>query len=206
MLNVHPSLLPRWRGAAPIERAIMAGDAQTGVTIMRPTAELDAGPMFLQEPERIGPDDDYSTLAARLERLGGDLLVDALNRQPPFVEQPDEGVTIADKIGPEDRVLDPSRPAAELERQVRAYAPWPGSWLETPVGRVVVLEASVDPAPGAAGRLVAGDDLRLGTSDGWLVLDRVQPAGKRPMDGASFIRGRPELKGDIDLHLDLRRD
>src|SRR4051794_15160092 len=108
MLNVHPSLLPRWRGAAPIERAIEAGDAVTGVTIMRPIAELDAGPMCLQRDEPIRPDDDYGTLAPRLAALGGQLLVEALDRGPGFREQPAEGVTIAPKIGPEDRRLDPA--------------------------------------------------------------------------------------------------
>ena len=91
ILNVHPSLLPRWRGAAPIERAIMAGDAETGVSIMRLIAALDAGPVCLQGAEPIGPDDDYGTLSARLERLGGDLLVRALDERPPFEEQADDG-------------------------------------------------------------------------------------------------------------------
>ena len=91
MLNVHPSLLPRWRGAAPIERAIDAGDEQTGVTIMRPTAELDAGPICLQRAEAIHPDDDYGSLAGRLAALGGELLVEALDTQPAFREQPEQG-------------------------------------------------------------------------------------------------------------------
>ncbi|MGH3016475.1 MAG: methionyl-tRNA formyltransferase, partial [Gaiellaceae bacterium] len=114
-LNVHPSLLPRWRGAAPVERAIEAGDEETGVTIMRPTAELDAGPMCLQRPEPIRPDDDYGTLSARLAALGGELLVEALDERPPFREQPDEGSTYAEKIDRGDRRLDPSAPAADLE-------------------------------------------------------------------------------------------
>jgi len=103
MYNVHPSLLPRWARAAPIERAIDAGDRETGVSIMRPTAEMDAGPVCIQAGEPILDDDDFATLSARLERLGGDLLVQALDRQPPFVPQPEEGVTLAEKIGPDDR-------------------------------------------------------------------------------------------------------
>ncbi len=107
MLNVHPSLLPRWRGAAPVERAIEAGDEQTGVTIMRPIAELDAGPMCLQRSEPIHPDDDYGSLSARLAELSGELLVEALDDERSWREQPDEGVTYAEKIGREDRLLDP---------------------------------------------------------------------------------------------------
>ena len=106
-LNVHPSLLPRWRGAAPIERAIDAGDERTGVSIMRPTAEMDAGPVCLQRDEPITPEDTYGTLALRLAFVGGELLVHALDTHPPFEEQPDDGVTIAEKITADDRRLDP---------------------------------------------------------------------------------------------------
>src|SRR5919202_1811401 len=120
MLNVHPSLLPRWRGAAPIERAIEAGDEETGVTIMRPTMEMDAGPIALQQAEPIRPDDDYGSLSPRLAPLGGDLLVRTLDESPPFRKQPEDGVTIAAKIEADDRALDPAREAASLERRVRA--------------------------------------------------------------------------------------
>src|ERR687893_2371282 len=115
LLNVHPSLLPRWRGAAPVERAIMAGDEQTGVSIMRVTEGLDSGAVCLQEAEPIRPDDDYGTLAARLQRLGGELLVRALDERPPFVEQDESQVTYAHKIEAADRALDPRRTPAELE-------------------------------------------------------------------------------------------
>jgi methionyl-tRNA formyltransferase len=118
-LNVHPSLLPRWRGAAPVERAIMAGDEVTGVTIMGVTAGLDSGPVYLQEQEEIRPEDTYGTLAGRLEQLSGELLVRALDEPPEPVEQPEAGVTYADKILAEDRWLDPSRPADELDRRCR---------------------------------------------------------------------------------------
>jgi methionyl-tRNA formyltransferase len=127
MLNVHPSLLPRWRGAAPIERAIMAGDTRTGVSIMRLTAGLDSGPVCLAGEEPIRPDDSYGSLAARLQALGGELLVLALDEAPSFVEQPHDGITYAEKLIAEDRLLDPARPAVELERVVRALHPHIGA-------------------------------------------------------------------------------
>src|SRR4051812_21897936 len=149
MWNVHPSLLPRWRGAAPIERAIEAGDEVTGVTIMRPTAEMDAGPMCLQAEEPIQSDDDYGTLSARLRALGGELLVRSLDDMLPFGEQPSEGVTYAEKIGPEDRRLDPELDAAALERRVRALNPHIGAFVE-------------EPRLGVRRALAAGDELSAG--------------------------------------------
>jgi methionyl-tRNA formyltransferase len=132
LLNVHPSLLPRWRGAAPIERAIIAGDERTGVSIMRLTAGLDSGPVCLTATEPIAPDDTYGSLAARLQTTGGELLVHALDliaagTPPTFAEQDEEGVTYAEKISPADRLLDPGRSAAELERVVRALHPHIGA-------------------------------------------------------------------------------
>ena len=145
ILNVHPSLLPRWRGAAPIERAIMAGDEQTGVSIMRLTAGLDSGPVCLQGSERISGEDDFASLSARLERLGGDLLLSALDEPRPFTEQPEEGVTYAEKIVAADRLLDPSRPAAELERVVRALHPHIGARLAIDEERAIgVVRARLD--------------------------------------------------------------
>ena len=159
MLNVHPSLLPRWRGAAPVERAIMAGDQQTGVSIMRLTEGLDSGPVCLQEPEPIGPDDDYGTLAARLERLGGDLLVRALDEQPPFVEQDESAVTYAHKIEAADRALDPARTAAELELVVRALRPHIGARLALPsgdfLGVIAARSRPTGPRRGACGPTAA---------------------------------------------------
>ncbi len=193
ILNVHPSLLPRWRGAAPVERAIMAGDKQTGVSIMRLTAGLDAGPVCLQGRELIAAQDTYGTLAPRLAASGGELLVAALDELPPFEEQDDEGVTYAEKIGPEDRRLDPHRPALELERTVRALHPHIGARLELdgepPLG---VARARVAAgAPRAPGELrVAEGRLLLGTADGVLDLLEVQPADRRPMPAADYLRGR----------------
>jgi methionyl-tRNA formyltransferase len=192
MLNVHPSLLPRWRGAAPIERAIEAGDAETGVSIMRPTMEMDAGPVCLQRSEPIRPGDDFGSLAARLARLGGELLVEALDTSPPFHEQPDEGVTIAPKIGPEDRALDGSVEAAALERRVRALTPHVGAYVILPGGdRLGVRKAAAsDAAPPPPSELsVDGDRLLFGCVDGALELLEVQPAGGRAMDASAYLRG-----------------
>jgi methionyl-tRNA formyltransferase len=193
MYNVHPSLLPRWRGAAPIERAIEAGDRETGVSIMRPVAEMDAGPVCVQSGEPILDDDTFATLSARLERLSGDLLVEALDRQPPFVLQPEEGVTIADKINPEDRRLDPQLAPETLERRVRALTPHVGAYIEFPDGdrlgvrRSAVGDPHVAPEPGE----LAERDGRLlfGANGGALELLTVQPAGGRPMEAAAYLRG-----------------
>jgi methionyl-tRNA formyltransferase len=196
MLNVHPSLLPRWRGAAPIERAIEAGDEETGVTIMRPTAEVDAGPMALQRGEPIRSEDDYGTLAARLATLGGELLVEALDEMPPFREQPEQGVTYAEKIDREDRRLDPARPAEELERRVRALTPHIGAFYELPSGELLGVRRAALAADGAEldqGALRAHDGrLLLGTASGVLELLEVQPAGRRPMNAADYLRGHAD--------------
>jgi methionyl-tRNA formyltransferase len=192
MLNVHPSLLPRWRGAAPVERAIEAGDAVTGVSIMRPIAEMDAGPVCLQREEPIDPTDDYGTLAPRLSALGGELLVESLDSSPPFEEQPEEGVTIAPKIGPEDRRLDPALGARFLERRVRALNPHIGAFADTPDGeRLGVRRAAVSEQELEPGALAArGGHLLLGTADGALELIEVVPPGARAMDAAAYLRGR----------------
>jgi methionyl-tRNA formyltransferase len=192
MLNVHPSLLPRWRGAAPIERAIEAGDEETGITIMRPTAELDAGPICLQRAEPIRPDDDYGSLAARLALLGGELLVEALDSEPPCRDQADQGVTYASKIEPADRLLDPDRPADELERRVRALTPHIGAHVGEGERRLGVskaaLAAGVDDVP--PGALEERDGALLyGASQGALELLEVQPPGKRPMTAEAWLRG-----------------
>jgi len=196
MVNVHPSLLPRWRGAAPVERTLMAGDERTGVSIMRVTEGLDSGAVCLQESFEIAPDEDYGTLAARLERLGGDLLVRALDERPPFVEQDESAVTYAHKIEAADRSLDPSRPAVELERTVRALRPHIGA--RVPVGGgdflgVVASRVVEDEVP--AGRVTARDGrLLLGCSPGALELTEIRPPGGRPMAAADWLRGRPEAR------------
>jgi methionyl-tRNA formyltransferase len=194
MLNVHPSLLPRWRGAAPIERSIMAGDERTGVSIMRLTAGLDSGPVCLAAEEPIGPHDTYGTLAERLSGLGGALLVQALDDAPPFHDQDEAGVTYAEKITAEDRLLDPGRPAVELERVVRALAPHIGAAVTGVDGeRLGVWDAAAHPAqPGdpPAGELgLDGRVPTLGCTPGTLALLTVQPAGRRQMPGDAYLRG-----------------
>jgi methionyl-tRNA formyltransferase len=189
MFNVHPSLLPRWRGAAPIERAIEAGDEETGVTIMRPIAELDAGPICLERAEPIDPKDDYGSLSARLAALGGELLIEALDSEPRFRDQPEQGVTYASKIEPEDRLLDPTRPAAELERRVRALTPHIGAYVQDRLGvRRAALAQGVDDVE--PGRLEEREGkLLYGASPGALELVEVQPPGKRAMAAEAWLRG-----------------
>jgi methionyl-tRNA formyltransferase len=189
LLNVHPSLLPRWRGAAPVERAIMAGDGETGVSIMRLTAGWDSGPVCLAAAEPIAPDDTYGTLAIRLQTLGADLLLRALDERPEFVEQSEDGVTYADKIGPSDRLLDPAATPEVNDRRVRALSPHIGARVALPDGSFLgVLRAAVR-EPGTVGELRAADRRLL---LGGLELLEVQPAGGRPMDAAAYLRGHGE--------------
>jgi methionyl-tRNA formyltransferase len=176
VLNLHPSLLPRWRGAAPIERAIMAGDAETGMSIMRLVAELDAGPVCLQEALPIGEQDTYGSLAARLVPLGASLVTRALEESPPWVEQAPDGVTYAERITAGDRTLDPAAPPEVNERVVRALHPHIGARLQLEDGTWLgVHEARVGDGPLT-----------------WhgLELLEVQPPGGRPMDAAAYLRGR----------------
>jgi methionyl-tRNA formyltransferase len=188
ILNVHPSLLPRWRGAAPLERAIMAGDRETGVAIIRLTAGLDEGPVSLLEREPIRPDDDHGTLSERLARIGGDLLVRALDERPPYVEQAAEGVTYAEKITAADRDLDPARPAEELERVVRALRPHIGA--RAALGDGTYLGVHAARVAGGSGPLRAEDgSLRFGG----LELLEVQPPGGRRMPAQDFLRGHAHL-------------
>ncbi len=186
MLNVHPSLLPRWRGAAPIERALMAGDPETGVSILRLTAGLDSGPICARRAEPIRPEDTYGTLAPRLAELGAELLLDSLDGPAEFVPQTEDGLTYAEKIGPDDRLLDPARPPEELERIVRALDPHVGAR----VGELRVIAARPTDEAVPAGELaVRAGRLLYGTTGGALELRRVQPPGGRPMEAADYLRG-----------------
>jgi methionyl-tRNA formyltransferase len=195
MLNVHPSLLPRWRGAAPIERALMAGDDETGVTIIRLTEGLDSGPIAIQEPLVIGPADDHGSLEARLATLGGALMVRALDLRAEgrldLSDQDDALATYAEKIAPEERRLDPGRPARELERVVRALTPHIGTYLQLGGdARLGVQEVVAEPGGIEPGRFEAdGDRLLLGTGEDVLNLAVVQPAGGRPMPADAYLRG-----------------
>lgn len=200
MINVHPSLLPRWRGAAPVERAIAAGDRQTGVSIMRLVAELDAGPVFGSRSEPIHPDDDYGSLSARLAETSGELLEEVLDVPREPTPQAVEGATYAAKIEREERRLDTDRPAEELERLVRAFNPHLGVYAELSGGeRLGVRRATLYGSPDfpAPGQLEARDGkVLLGAGGGALELGEVQPAGGRPMDAASYLRGRGAAVGD----------
>jgi methionyl-tRNA formyltransferase len=193
MLNVHPSLLPRWRGAAPVERAIMAGDDVTGVSIMRVGEGLDDGPVCAQASVPIEPLDTYGTLAARLEELGAELLVLALDERSPCAPQDEAHATYAHKISPQDRELMPARTAVELERVVRALTPHIGAYVTladaTSLG---VIEARVAPDGGPPEGEVSFDTPvpELGCASGALELLTVQPPGRRPMSGADYLRGR----------------
>jgi len=189
ILNVHPSLLPRWRGAAPVERAIMAGDERTGVSIMRLTAGLDSGPVGAQALEPIATDDTYGTLAPRLQQLGADLLLGVLDERPAFTEQDEAGVTYAEKITPGERTLRADRPAVDNQRAVRALHPHIGA--RAPLGDggfLGVLRARAHESAPAEVPHVAEHDGRLFL--GALELLEVQPPGGRPMDAASLLRGR----------------
>jgi methionyl-tRNA formyltransferase len=195
MLNVHPSILPRWRGAAPIERALVAGDTVTGVTIFQITAGLDSGPIALTQHEPVRRDDTAGSLSSRLGALGARLLIEALDREEAgvleLVEQPEEGVTYAEKIQPAERRLDPRRPAVELERIVRALTPSIGAYLELEGGEHLgVLQARVTDAAAGVGELsVADGRLVLGCGEGAMEVLRVQPPGGRPMSAADYLRG-----------------
>jgi methionyl-tRNA formyltransferase len=195
MLNVHPSLLPRWRGAAPIERAIMAGDSLTGVCVMKLVAGLDAGPVALSAEVRIDADTDFEALSSTLAGIGGRLLVRALELEAEggleFVEQDEAAVTYAEKIDPAERRLDPARPAAELAAAVRALTPHIGAYLETADGeRLGVRRArAVDVSVRTGAVKSEWGALLVGCSRGALRLDVVQPAGGKPMPVDAYLRG-----------------
>lgn len=197
MLNVHPSLLPRWRGAAPIERTIMAGDERTGVSVMRVTEGLDSGPVALCEEVEIAPEEDFAALSARLARLGGELLVHALDLLADgdleYEEQDEDGATYAEKIAGEERRLDPARAASELARTVRALTPHIGAYLETSDGgRLGVRRARPVDVGVRKGEVRAEwGALLVGCGQGALRLDVVQPAGGKPMAADAYLRGHP---------------
>ncbi len=194
-LNVHASLLPRWRGAAPIQAAILHGDRETGVTIMKMDPGVDTGPILARRALPIAPDETGGSLFEKLARLGADLLLETL---PPYLSgelvpqpQPEEGVTYAPMLKKEDGLLDFGQPAAALERRVRAMNPWPGAYFEWNGAPLKVLRARLEqePSPGAGRRLTVEGRPALGCGEGILVLEEVQPAGKRPMSGKAFLAG-----------------
>jgi len=189
-LNVHASLLPRWRGAAPIQRAILAGDAETGVTIMQMDAGLDTGAMLLKGAVPITATTGAQGLHDALAALGARLIVAALARLPELVPeaQPSEGVTYAAKLDKDEGRIDWTLPAAQLDRLVRALNPWPGVWCDLAGERLKVLEARPAKGSGAPGTVLAAP-LRVACGDGALELSRVQRAGRAPMSAEDLLRG-----------------
>jgi methionyl-tRNA formyltransferase len=201
-LNVHASLLPRWRGAAPIQAAILSGDPETGVTIMRMDPGVDTGPILSQRSIPILPDDTADSLGQRLAQLGADLLIDTLpaHLEGSLVPRPQDSTqaTLAPILKKEDGLLDFSQAAETLVRQVRAFHPWPGAYLPWHGAPLKVLRArQVDSAPGEPGqRLICAELPAVQTGRGWLVLEQVQPAGKKPMTGTAFLRGAHDWAKD----------
>ncbi len=193
-VNVHGSLLPRWRGAAPIQAAILASDKETGITIMKMDSGVDTGPMLSQRAMPIKPDDTAGSLFERMSTLGAELLMETL---PGYLDgliqprpQPEEGVTYAPMLKKEDGLLDFTRSAEELERRVRAFNPWPGTYFEWQGGLIKVHQAHVVEGKSDPGEhLVLQKSPAVGTGDRILVLDIVQPAGKKAMEGKAFLAG-----------------
>ncbi|HEX9326378.1 MAG TPA: methionyl-tRNA formyltransferase [Reyranella sp.] len=202
-INIHGSLLPRWRGAAPIHRAILAGDAETGVTIMRMDEGLDTGPMLLAERTPISAADTAETVHDRLAELGGRLIVSTLDalvgKTIEPVPQPDDGVTYAHKLGKEEGALDWRRPAAELERKVRAFHPWPGTWFDVAGERIKVLEAALALAGGTPGTVsIVRDGFPVvACGVGGLKLLKLQRAGKSAQAADAFLRGFALASGTV---------
>lgn len=201
-INVHASLLPRWRGAAPIAAAILAGDTVTGVTIMLMDPGMDTGPILAQQAEPILPDDTAATLGARLARLGADLLIRTL---PDYLAgriqprpQPVEGVTVCRPLTKEQGRMDWNLPATTLARMVRAYDPWPGAYTTWEGQILKIVAATTAPGEALPGHVLAwGEGAAVGTGEGLLVLQAVQPAGGRRMPIAAFRRGRPDFIGAV---------
>jgi methionyl-tRNA formyltransferase len=187
LYNLHPSLLPRWRGAAPIERALMAGDAATGACVIELTAELDAGPVHGCERFEVGPDDDAGAVRARVLELGAPLLAAAVRGETAGVEQSADGVTYAHKIEPADRRIEWGGTAARAADLVRALSPHIGARCELDGEPVTVWRARPGPGGGDPGAIAP--PLRVACADGVLEVLEVQPAGRRRMDAADFLRG-----------------
>lgn len=193
-INVHASLLPRWRGAAPIHAAILHGDEETGVTVMQMDVGLDTGPMLSQRSIRLTPEDTAGSVSDTLSRLGADLLIetlpDYLSRKRKPIPQPEEGVTYAPLLKKEEGRLDFTRDVHELERRVRAFHPWPGAFMEFDGRLLKVHRARVESGEASAGeRFVYHGQPAVGARGGILILEEVQPAGKKSMSGKSFLAG-----------------
>jgi methionyl-tRNA formyltransferase len=187
-INIHASLLPRWRGAAPIHAAILAGDAETGITIMRMDAGLDTGPMLLREALPIGPKERLEEMHDALAALSGRLILRALAEDPPAVPQPDEGSTYAPRLTRADGRIDWTQTAQRIERQTRAFDPWPGAFTTLGTDVLKMLEAEISVGMGEPGT-VLDDRLTIATGDGALRILRLQRAGRGPVSAGDFLRG-----------------
>jgi methionyl-tRNA formyltransferase len=195
-LNIHASLLPRWRGAAPIQAAILAGDTQSGVTIMQMDAGLDTGPMLLSEATPITPATTATALHDALSAIGASLILRALDENPTPVPQPPEGATYAPKLEREDGRLTWADAAESLARRVRALNPWPGTFCRWGDEILKILAAEEAEGSGAPGT-VLDDALRVATGNGALRLTRIQAPGRAAMDAAAFLRGRRVPPGTL---------
>lgn len=195
-LNIHASLLPRWRGAAPIHRAIMSGDAQTGICIMQMEAGLDTGPVLMREATDIGIEETTDQLHDRLSIMGSKLIVEALHDLPDLTPepQPEVGVTYAAKIDKSEARIDWSRPAAEVDRQIRGLSPFPGAWTEIDGDRVKLLASRLAEGQGVPSEAL-DDALTVACGEGAVDLLRLQRAGKGAQDKETFLRGWPVAKG-----------
>ena len=195
-LNIHASLLPRWRGAAPIHRAIMAGDSETGVCIMQMEAGLDTGPVLLRQSTPIGSEETTAGLHDRLSEIGAELIVTALARLDHLTPQPqpETGVTYAAKIDKAEARIDWSWTAAEVDRRIRGLSPFPGAWTEIDGERVKLLASRLAPGQGRPGQ-VLDDALTVACEDGAVSLLRLQRAGKAAQDAETFLRGWPVPAG-----------
>lgn len=187
--NIHASLLPRWRGAAPIHRAILAGDAETGVCIMQMEAGLDTGPVLLREAIPIGPEDTTGALHDRLSDLGARLIVEALAQRPDLVAetQPETGVTYAAKIDKSEARIDWTQPATDIDRQIRGLSPFPGAWCEIAGERVKLLASRLGSGTGTPGQVLEGFTVACGS--GAVEITRAQRAGKKAAEAADILRG-----------------
>ena len=193
-LNIHASLLPRWRGAAPIHRAVMAGDAETGVCVMGMEAGLDTGPVFAREVVPIGPGETTGSLHDTLSALGARMIVEVLADLPDSPEpQPEEGITYAHKIDKAEARVDWTRPAAEVDCHIRGLSPFPGAWTEIGGERVKLLLSEVAEGQGEPGEVL--DGLRVACGSGAVRLLRLQRAGRGAQGAEEFLRGFPVAVG-----------
>lgn len=187
-LNIHASLLPRWRGAAPIHRALMAGDHETGVAIMQMEAGLDTGPVLTEARTPILPEDTTATLHDRLSQMGAKLIVQTLARLPlPATAQASDGVTYAQKIDKAEARIDWTRPASQIDRQIRALSPFPGAWTMVGAERIKLLHSRVVPGHGQPAEVLTGFTIACG--EGAVEILTAQREGKRPMPAAEILRG-----------------